>query len=346
MDKKIFRVIDSNCNRCAEGLRVLEDVARMILNNEMLSSQLKKIRHSIIENLSTISDRLINERDTDGDVGAALDSVITQNELTSIIRANAKRVEEGLRVMEEMAKLPDFSKVLDSNEFKHYRFEIYKLEQSLLSEIQRTNKARRIKGVYAILDTSVLKPKNIIDTAAQIINGGAGIIQLRDKSTSTGELVSIAIDLQQLCQQHDVLFIINDYLDIALAANTDGLHLGQYDLPVNIARKELPIDKIIGCSIQTKEQAQKAIADGADYIAIGSIFPTDTKEDITVVGLDLLKKLKSEFDIPLVAIGGIKLDNAGQVINSGADAVAVITAILNSNNVQQATRLLVQKTEL
>ena len=345
MDNNIFRVIDSNCNRCAEGLRVLEDIARMILNNGILSNQFKAIRHGIIGNLSVINSSLIDRRDTDGDVGAALEPVIEQNELISIIRANAKRVEEGLRVMEEMAKLPDYRKVLDSNQFKHYRFETYKLEKSLLSEVQRKDKVKRIRGLYAILDTSVLKSKNIIDTARQIINGGAGIIQLRDKSTATRELVSIAVDLQQLCKKHNVLFIINDYLDIALASNADGLHLGQDDMPVTIARRELPIDKIIGCSIQTKAEAMKAIADGADYIAAGSIFPTDTKEAITVVGVDLLKQLKGELDIPLVAIGGIKPDNAEQVINSGADAIAVITAILNSNDVQMATRLFVQKSE-
>jgi thiamine-phosphate pyrophosphorylase len=346
MDKNIFRVIDSNCNRCAEGLRVLEDIARMILNNEMLSNQFKTIRHSIIENLYTINDSLIDRRDTDGDVGASLKPVIEQNALTSIVRANAKRVEEGLRVIEEMAKLPDFNKILDSNRFKHYRFEVYKLEQSLLSEIWRNAKVKQIKGIYAILDTSVLKSKNIMETAKQIISGGAGIIQLRDKSTSTRDLISIATDLQQLCKQNNVLFIINDYLDIALASNADGLHLGQDDLPVTVARRELPIDKIVGCSIQTKEQAIKAISDGADYIAAGSIFPTSTKEDITVVGLDLLKQLKPEISIPLVAIGGIKLDNLEQVIKSGADAVAVISAILESNDIQQATRLLVQKAEL
>jgi thiamine-phosphate pyrophosphorylase len=346
MDKNIFRVIDSNCNRCAEGLRILEDIARMILNNGTLSNQLKTIRHGIIENLSTINNSLINQRDTDGDVGASLETIIGQDELTSIIRANAKRVEEGLRVIEEMTKLPELGKVLDSNKFKTYRFEVYKLEQSLLSKVLRTDKTKCIKGIYAILDTSVLKSKNIVDTAGQIISGGAGIIQLRDKYASTRELLSIAVDLQQLCKHHNVLFIINDYLDIALTSNADGLHLGQDDLPVHIARKELPIDKIIGCSVQTLEQAVKAVTDGADYIAAGSIFPTTTKEDINVVGLDLLKQIKSELDIPLVAIGGIKLENTEQVIKSGADAIAVITALLHSKDIQQTTQLFVQKMEL
>lgn len=345
MDKKVFRIIDSNRNRCAEGLRVLEDIARMILNNATLSSKLKEIRHGIIENLSAINISLISQRDTDRDVGSVLEPITQYNELSSIIQANAKRVEEGLRVIEEITKLPDFSQVLGSNVFKQYRFDVYKLEQDLISEIQRINKTNLIKGVYAILDTGILKSKDIINTAQQIINGGASIIQLRDKSTATRELIAIAADLQHLCHHNNVLFIINDFLDIALASNADGLHLGQSDIPINIARKELPIDRIIGCSVQTMEQARKAVEEGADYIAAGSIFPTNTKEDIIVIGLDLLKQLKSEFDIPLVAIGGIKLDNAEQVINSGADALAVITAILNSNNIQETIRLFVTKAE-
>jgi thiamine-phosphate pyrophosphorylase len=345
MNKKVFRIIDSNCNRCAEGLRVLEDIARMMLNDAALSKNLKEVRHGIIDNLSTINVSLISQRDTDNDVGSYSESIVAQNELSSIIMANAKRAEEGLRVIEEMSKLSDLNQALDSNRFKHFRFEVYKIEQELLSRTQRISKINQIKGVYAILDTGVLKSKDIMETARQIIDGGANIIQLRDKLSNTRELISISRDLQKLCHDNGVLFIINDYLDIALASDADGLHLGQNDLPISIARSEMPIDKIIGCSVQTIEQARKAIEDGADYIAAGSIFSTNTKEDITVIGLNLIKQLKSESDLPLVAIGGIKLENAIKVIDAGADSIAIISAILNSDNIRETTSLFAQKFE-
>jgi thiamine-phosphate pyrophosphorylase len=338
MDKNIFRIIDSNCNRCAEGLRLLEDIARMVLNDAALSSKLKTLRHDIINSLSTYSISSLSERDVDGDVGSSLDQVKEQNNLFSIIRANARRVEEGLRVLEEITKLSGLNRTLDSNKFKEFRFEIYKLEQELSSRVLRLDKVNYIKGVYGILDTGILKLEELIKTAGQMISGGSTVIQLRDKSSNKREIIAISRDLQKLCHEKHTLFIINDYPDIALVCDADGIHLGQNDLPVNIARNVLPLDIIIGCSVQSVEQANKAREEGADYVAVGSIFPTTTKEDINVVGLDLLKRIKSEIDIPVVAIGGIKLDNADEVIEAGADSLAIISAILNSDNIEETTR--------
>ena len=134
-----------------------------------------------------------------------------------------------------------------------------------------------------------------------------------------------------------ILFIINDYLDIALAANTDGIHLGQDDIPISIARKEMQIDRIIGTSVRTVSHAIKARDEGADYIAAGSVFPTKTKKDTIVIELDVLKQIKKTVELPLVAIGGINLENAQQVINNGADSIAIISAILNSADIEKAT---------
>jgi len=147
----------------------------------------------------------------------------------------------------------------------------------------------------------------------------------------------IAQQLKNLCAEHKVLFIVNDYLDIALAAGADGLHLGQDDLPVKEARRLLPIDKILGCSTTTVDQAITAKTDGADYIAVGSIYPTASKETAQVVGLERLRETRQAVDLPLVAIGGINKDSAAEVIAAGADSVAVISAILQAGNVKEAT---------
>jgi thiamine-phosphate pyrophosphorylase len=151
--------------------------------------------------------------------------------------------------------------------------------------------------------------------------------------------------LKEVCAQYDVPFIVNDYLDIAIASRADGLHLGQGDLPVSIARRLLPIDKILGCSTTTLEEAVKAEADGADYVAVGAIYPTPCKADAVVVGLERLCQARKVTSLPIVAIGGIDIENAPEVIDAGADAIAVISAVVGAANVQDAARKLAERIE-
>ena len=138
---------------------------------------------------------------------------------------------------------------------------------------------------------------------------------------------------------------MNDHLDIALAVGSDGLHIGQEDLPLSVARKELPIDKIIGCSVTSVTQALEAQTKGADYIAAGSIFPTSTKDKVSIIGIDALKQIRKAISIPLFAIGGINRENIAQVVDAGADAAVVISAALKDNDIEQATRHLVEKVD-
>jgi len=142
-----------------------------------------------------------------------------------------------------------------------------------------------------------------------------------------------------------VLFIMNDYLDLALAAGADGLHLGQRDLPIKVARKLLPIDKILGCSTTTVDQAIAAESDGADYIAVGSIYPTSFKEAAKVVGLERLRQIRQAVSLPLIAIGGITEDNVAEVLAAGADSVAVLGAILQAEDIEEAARQITARFE-
>jgi thiamine-phosphate pyrophosphorylase len=347
-----LRIIDANLNRSSEGLRVLEDVARFLINDVELSHRLRTLRHDLARETKSLGLGILSQRDSEHDVGARMGAGYepkakqSLQDLSGLVTANAKRVEESLRVVEELAKLPEVSSMLNSASFEQMRFALYTLERNLISKISRQGKIERMAGLYVILDRQFLGDRDELDIAGQIIEGGASVIQLRDKQSRKGELLLVAQKLRELCSQADVLFIINDYLDLAMAVDADGLHIGQEDLPLPVIRRELPIDKIVGCSVTMLSQATKAQAEGADYIALGSIFPTATKKGATVVGVDMLKEFKQTVPIPLVAIGGINQNNIGEVVSAGADAVAVISAVVGEEDVRGAVQKLIVKMDL
>jgi len=342
--RQTLRIIDANCNRIGEGLRFIEDIARFLLNDAVLSRQLKTVRHSLVKSLSRFGTALLSERNSEADVGARTE-ISHQQDLLSLVTANAKRVEEALRVIEELAKLPDLSTTLRSKDFEQARFNLYTLERELLSRLMRQQKIKQLTGLYVIIDTQILGPKSEVDAARKAIRGGAKVIQFRDKQHGRGELLTTAKKLNDLCHKSNTLFIVNDYLDIAIAAEADGIHIGQEDIPLSVVRKELPIDKIIGISTTTLAQARKAEAEGADYVAVGSIFPSPTKTSATVVGLEGLRRIKQAISIPVVAIGGISQENIGEIMSYGADSAAVISAVLTQKDIESATRQLVKEIE-
>ncbi len=343
-----LRIIDANLNRIGEGLRLLEDLARLVLSDTNLTERLKTMRHQLIRGAWSFNQKLLQSRNAEGDVGINIEAPgeERQRELPTAVIANARRVQESLRVMEELAKIPEAIPELDSERFKQARFNLYTIEQDLLSKLLRQDKKQSIVGLYVIIDTQTLKGRSHTEVAAQVIHGGARMIQLRDKLHNKKELLPIAQQLKNLCSEHDVPFIINDYLDLVLATDADGLHLGQNDLPVSIARKLLPMGKILGCSTTTADQAATAEAEGADYIAVGSIYPTPSKETAKVVGLDRLRQIRQAITLPLVAIGGITKDNAAEVITAGADSVAVISNIVGAEAPEEAARQIVTRLEV
>jgi thiamine-phosphate diphosphorylase len=153
-----------------------------------------------------------------------------------------------------------------------------------------------------------------------------------------GDLLPLARSLARRCREAGALLIINDRADLALAADADGLHVGQDDLPARQARALLPPGMILGVSTHDPEQARRAVADGADYVAVGSIFPTTTKAGFQLVGPELIRRVRPEVPVPLVGIGGITAENAPAVLGAGADAVAVISALCAASDPEAATR--------
>jgi len=335
-----LRIIDANLNRIGEGLRLLEDVARLLLDDAALSQQLKNMRHELVTSGLAFNRELLQSRDSEGDVGIDIETPeqAEPRELPIMVVANARRVQEALRTLEELAKLPDATAKLDSEKFKKARFNLYTIEQTLVSRLLRKDKARGIHGLYVIIDTQALKGRSHIEVAKQVIGGGARVIQLRDKLRGKKELLPVARELRKLCTEHNVLFIMNDYLDLALASDADGLHLGQKDLPIKTARRLLPLDKILGCSTTTVDQAITAESEGADYIAAGSVYATSSKEAAVVVGLERLRQIRQAISLPLVAIGGITRDNVAEVLAAGADSTAVISDILGAESPEEAAR--------
>jgi thiamine-phosphate pyrophosphorylase len=340
------RIIDANLNRAGEGLHLLEEIARLVFSDTALTQQLKAIRHEILKGDLAFNQQLIQSRDSMSDVGFDIEvGEEKTRELPIAVVANARRVQEALRILEEMAKVPGTTPELDADRFKQARFALYTIEQELLARLMRQDKTSRLAGLYAIIDSQFLGKRNHVKVAEEMIKGGASVIQLRDKLAPKAELLPIAQKLQKLCADKSILFIINDHLDIALACGADGLHLGQEDLPLSIARKLLPMDMILGGSVNTVEQAKSAEADGADYIAVGSMYPTTSKEKPKVVGVGRLKQVRGVVSLPLVAIGGINKDNATEVAANGADAVAVISALVGAKDVAEAARRIIKSFE-
>ncbi len=192
--------------------------------------------------------------------------------------------------------------------------------------------------LYVITDSSLSNGKTDFEVAKLAYEGGAEVVQLRMKNASGGEMLAQAIKIQNLADDMNKIFIVNDRVDIAMASNADGVHLGQDDIPLKDARRLMGDDKIIGISVSTEEEAVKAYEDGADYIAIGSIFNTRTKEDAgDGLGLDAIINIRKAVpDILLVAIGGIDLGNIKDVIRAGADSAAVISAVVANKDVKKA----------
>lgn len=199
--------------------------------------------------------------------------------------------------------------------------------------------------LYAVTDRHYLHDKTLEEAVKEAIDGGITFVQLREKNMDHEDFKEEALRIQSLCHQYQIPFVIDDDVDLAVEICADGVHVGQSDLEALEARKKIGSDKILGVSAGTVEEAIKAEKAGADYLGVGAVFPTGSKDDATPVSHDTLKAICNAVSIPVIAIGGITRDNVRELEGTGIVGVAVISAIFAKDNITSATEDLLQKTK-
>ena len=195
-------------------------------------------------------------------------------------------------------------------------------------------------SVYLVTDHRNKTDEEFLNIIEEAIKGGTTIVQLREKTASTKDFYQLALKVKEITRKYDVPLLINDRIDIAIAVDSEGVHIGQDDMPADIARKIIGEDKILGVSASTVEEAKKAEIDGADYIGSGAVFPTATKDDADSVSKEELKEIVDSIDIPVVAIGGITLENAGTLKDTCIAGFSVVSAIMSADDPKEASHKL------
>ena len=191
-------------------------------------------------------------------------------------------------------------------------------------------------SLYLVTDNSD-NEKNFLKTIEESIKGGVTVVQIREKTADTLDFYNLALKVKEITEKYNVPLILNDRVDIALAIDADGVHVGQSDMPCDVTRKLIGKDKILGISAATVDEAKKAQNDGADYIGTGAVFPTTTKDDASSVTKEELKEIVKSIEIPVVAIGGINLENASQLKDTGISGLSVVSAIMSSDNPKKSS---------
>ncbi len=202
---------------------------------------------------------------------------------------------------------------------------------------------KQIGKLHVLTDVVLQSRFSHIELTGLAIAGGADTIQFRQKSGSTREMIEIARQMKRLCKDAGVTFIVNDRIDVAIAAEADGVHLGQDDFPIPLAREMLGESRIIGGSAATMDEARVCLSEGAEYVGFGPVYPTTSKEDAgPVSGIDILKQVVEAIPLPIIAIGSISAENTPQVMDAGAHGIAVISAVCCQDDPEQATRAIHQ----
>ena len=372
-DARTLRILDANFNRAREAFRVMEEYARFVLDDALLTTAIKEARHDLSDSARALNrpaaidpadsrgseaqtlhaysapaksgtsaraearGSLIRARDIEGDVGkdAKAGDELHRAVVEEVALAATARLSEALRVLEEFAKLTDQEA---ARRIERLRYRGYELERRLIITIDARKRFADVR-LYVIL-TESLCHGDWFDTARAALSGGADALQLREKHLPDRELFSRAKRLADLCRERGKLLIINDRPDIAAASDADGVHLGQDDMPVSAARRALPTRCIVGVSTHTIAQVEAAAELAPDYLAVGPMFPTETKPQVHVAGPELLEAARTRTALPLVAIGGIHEGNIGHVAGAACGTICVCSAVIARPDVEAAARAL------
>ncbi len=343
MAQTVYRIIDANFNRAREALRVIEDFCRFSLNSTHLTTRAKQLRHELSACLGKLdSRRLIAGRDSLGDVGAGktVDNQLQRSDLRDCFTAGCKRLTESLRSLAEMTQTinPEVAQTIEK-----LRFSAYTLEKDIVLFSDTAEKFKSVR-LYVIITSSL--PADMLSLTHYCITGGADCIQLRAKAVDDDTFFALTLEFVKACKDAGVPAIINDRVDIAVAADADGVHLGQNDLPLDQARKLQSRPLIIGKSTHSLQQLNAACKELPTYVSLGPVFSTSTKPNAEPVGIDYVKQateILNQTGIGHVAIGGITLDNVEDVLKAGAKAIAVCSAATEAKDPKEACRKLKEK---
>ncbi len=333
---KRFRILDANINRACEGIRVLEDISRFNFEDTVSTNELREMRHRVRKLFLSMDHKLLSARDSKKDIGKTISSnsdLDKKENIKNLIFGNFKRVNEALRTIEEISKIIGEYNI--SKEIENLRFSSYEIEKTMSKNFKKIIP----KGIYGITGEKFANGRSNIDCVKSMIDSGIKIIQYREKEKSIKEKIAEIIEVRELCRENDVTFIVNDHVDIAILVDADGVHVGQDDMDISHVRKLIGENKIIGKSTHCLNHAKKAVLDGADYIGVGPIFKTTTKEK-DPVGLEYLEEVVKNIDLPFVAIGGIKESNIEEVKKLGAASICLVSEIVGAENIVEKIKKL------
>jgi len=334
VDAPTLRILDANLNRAREALRLIEDHARFVLDDADAARHAKLARHELRRIIAAVgAAELLAARDILSDVGRELKTPdeLERASADDVLRAAFARLSEAARVLGEYGKLlaPGAARVAEQ-----LRYRAYELEQRVALRGTRRARFRQVR-LYVIV-TAALCRRPWLEAAEGALRGGAGCLQLREKSLPDGELLRRAARLRELTDRHAALLIINDRPDVARLSGADGVHVGQDDLPVAAARRVAGARLLVGKSTHTAEQFEAALAEEPDYLAVGPMFASPTRPQPHIASPQTLAAVAGRTEIPLVAIGGISAENVGQVVRAGAQRVCVCSAVIGADDPENA----------
>ncbi len=337
---ELGRILDASANRAREGLRVVEDYVRFVLDDPGLTRRLKDVRHRLTQAERGLgSHLLVDSRDTREDVGT---HIMTPSEQIrenprAVLAANFKRIAEAMRSLEEYSKLVD---IWLAGRFEVLRYDIYTLEKLTMTAVA----ARRGLGSAKLMVLVGGLPTlgDLTWLVGEALAGGVDVIQYREKRVADRELLRRAREIRLLTSQARVPLIMNDRVDLSRLAGCDGVHLGQEDLSIRDARRILGPTSHIGISTHERSELDAAILAGAGYLGVGPVFPSPTKEfsDSELAGLAYVRHVARSTTLPWFAIGGINEQNLDQVLDAGATRIAVSAAVIHADSPRRAVRQL------
>jgi thiamine-phosphate pyrophosphorylase len=336
LDPRVARLIDANLDRAREGLRVVEDWCRFGLEQQDLVVRLKDWRQRLGQ---LHHDSYKQARSTSTDTGAGLEhpAQLDRHSPDHVVAANCARVQEALRVLEEYGRSIDAALAAEASAI---RYGLYDLEVTCLNATLGSRRRNRLQDSLLCLITTPCDDLN--DRVETALRNGVGMVQYRCKAGNDSERLKEAQQLRQLCTRHGALLIINDRVDLALAVDADGVHLGQEDMPSHVARALLGSERLLGRSTHSIDQVRQAQQEPIDYLGFGPIHSTAVKPERSPVGLESVSDATATSQHPVFAIGGITPTNLPALIAAGGKRVAVIGAIIHADDTGQACRQLLQ----